>query len=82
MKRFEEGDEGGGFGRAEIFAVGRHVAAALNHLANELVFGLNDGDVVESRAALAAFVAERVTIVALLELKDDGALALESGTVL
>ena len=82
MKSFEEGDEGGGFSGAEIFAIGGHVATALNDLANELVLGEEKSDFVEGGAAFAAFVAERMAIVALLELKDEGALAFEGGTIL
>jgi hypothetical protein len=58
VKSFEEGDESRGFGRAEIFAVGGHVATALNDLANELVLGEEKRDFIESGAALAALVPE------------------------
>ena len=44
VKRFQEGDKSRGFGRAEILAVGGHVAAALNDLANELVLGEEKSD--------------------------------------
>ena len=58
MKSFEEGDKSRGFGRAEIFAIGGHVATALNDLANELVVGEEKSDFIESGAALAALVPE------------------------
>lgn len=58
VKSFEEGDKSRGFGRAEIFAVGGHVATALNDLANELVLGEEKRDFIESGAALAALVPE------------------------
>ena len=58
VKSFQEGDKSRGFGRAEIFAVGRHVATALNDLANELVLCEEKSDFVESGAALAALVPE------------------------
>jgi hypothetical protein len=58
VKSFEEGDESRGFGRAEIFAIGGHVATALNDLANELVLGEEKSDFIESGAALAALVPE------------------------
>lgn len=35
MENLEEGDEGGGFCRTEVFAVGVHIAATLDDLANE-----------------------------------------------
>jgi methylmalonyl-CoA mutase cobalamin-binding subunit len=58
VKSFEESDKSRGFGRAEVFAVGRHVATALNDLANELVLGEEKSDFIESRAAFAALVPE------------------------
>ena len=82
MESFQKRDEGGGFRGAEIFAVGGHVAAALNYLANELVFGLDERDGIERGAAFAAFVAERMAIVALLELEDEGALTFERRAML
>jgi hypothetical protein len=81
MQSFEECDKRCRFGGAEIFPVRGHVAAALNNLADQLVFGENDGDLIESRSAFAALIPQRVAIVTLLQLKDDGALTLECGTV-
>jgi hypothetical protein len=82
MKSLEEGDEGGGFWWAEIFAVRGHVAAALNDLANELVLREQESDLVESGSAFTAFIAERMAVVALLELKDERALTLERRAIL
>ena len=82
VKSFEKCDKRGGFRGAEIFAVGGHVAAALNYLANELVFGLNQRDVIERWSAFSAFVTERMTIVALLELEDERALTFERRAML
>ena len=58
MEGFKEGNECSCFRRAEIFAVGRHVAAALDHLTNDLVMSEAHGDAVECRPALTSFVIE------------------------
>src|SRR5690348_9393495 len=70
MQRVEECDEGGDFGWRESGAVGGHVAATLNHLADDLIFGETHRDAIECGAALATEPAKRVAIVALLHLKD------------
>src|SRR5262245_8527338 len=54
--------------RAQILAIGRHIAAALDHLPDQLVAGQACRHVVERRAALAAAVAQAVAIPALLVL--------------
>ena len=53
MQGFEKCDERGGLRRAQILAVRRHVATALNHLADELVLRQPQRDTVECRTALA-----------------------------
>ncbi len=70
-------NEGAGFGWAEGVAVGGHVAAALQDLANHLVFCHARGDGVECGTAHAAESAERVAVAALLVLEDECALAFE-----
>src|SRR3984957_10295509 len=77
MKRVQECDERGHFGWRERSAVRRHVAAALNHLPNDLIFGEMRGDAIECGAAHTAKSAECVAIVALLGLEDERALAFE-----
>src|SRR5262250_2601366 len=72
-----ERDERVHFGRAQILAVGRHVAAALQHLPNQLIARLARRDAVERRTALAALTTEAVTGAALLVLEHQRALQLE-----
>src|SRR5262245_1292916 len=79
MQGLQEGHERGGFGRSQVLAVGRHVAATLNHLTNQLVLRQAHGDAVERRTSLAATLIERMTIAALLRLKHERALSLECG---
>jgi hypothetical protein len=73
----EEGDKGAGFGGRKRVAVGGHVAAALQDLTNDLVFGHARGDGVECRTAHAADAAEGVAVAALLVLEHQRALAFE-----
>src|SRR5262245_63718940 len=72
-----ERDERVHFGRVQILSVGRHVATALQHLANELIARLARRDTVERRAALATLTAEAVAGAALLVLEHERALQLE-----
>src|SRR4029077_14686112 len=57
----------------------RHVAAALNHLPNELVLCQPHGDAVQGWSPLSACVAKRVAVGALLELTHERTLALKCG---
>ena len=75
MERLEERDERRRLRRREVRAVRRHVASALQDLAEELVLRQPRRDVVERRAAPAPGVAERVAVAALLVLEDERALA-------
>src|SRR6266702_8550109 len=79
MQRFKEGNQRRRLRWTEIFAIGGHVAAALQHLADQLIAGKSCRDGVQRRTPLAAFAAESVTIAALFGLKYDGALAFERG---
>ena len=81
MQSLQEGDESGGLRRTQVFAIGGHVAASLNDLANQLIVSEADGNGIKRRTAPATLIRERVTVVALLELKDGGALALEGGAI-
>ena len=65
--------------RAQILAIRGHVAAALNHLANQLIVRQSHGHRVQSRAALSALIVQGVAVVALLHLENQRALPLERG---
>src|SRR5262249_7332491 len=77
MERFHEGHQRGGLRWAQALAVGGHVPSALDHLADELIRVEPDGDRIERRTALAAAISERMAVVALLGLEDQGALTLQ-----
>src|SRR5581483_3608383 len=62
----EKAYQRGGLRRRESTAIGGHVAAAEQHLANQLIFGQACGYIVESRAAHAAEAPDGVTVAALL----------------
>ena len=78
MQRLEECNQRRGFRWTQVFSVGGHVAAALNHLTNQLVFIEAQGDPVERGAAFSALLTERMAVVALLYLEDERAPAFES----
>src|SRR5580693_2092762 len=63
----------------QVVAIGRHVAAALNHLANELVLRQTHGNAVQSWPPLSTHVAQRVAVAALLDLKHERTLPLKCG---
>ena len=77
MQGLEKRDQRRGFRWTQVLAVGRHVAASLNHLADELVLREPNRDTVKRRPSLAARVAERMAVAALLHLKDERALPLQ-----
>ena len=66
----------------EIFAKCGHVAAALNHLPDQLVAGQTRGHTIQCWAAQAAFAAQAVAIPALLVLHHQRALQLQRRTSL
>jgi hypothetical protein len=70
------------FRRAEIFSVGWHISSTLDYLANKLIFGKVQSNTVERRPALPPFVIQRMTVVTLLGLKNERAMALQSRTAL
>lgn len=51
MQRFQEGDQGGHFGRIQVLPVSRHIASTLDDLAHQLIVGHAGGNSVEIRAA-------------------------------
>src|SRR5579863_7937621 len=77
VQGFEETHQGGGFGGRESTAVGGHVAAAQQHLADQLIFSEARGHIVECGAALSAESPHGVAVAALLFLEHIGALALK-----
>src|SRR5438270_2120866 len=79
MQDFEKCDERGGLRRAQILAVRRHVATALDHLADELVLRQPHRNIVECRTALPAALSEGMAVAALFDLKDERALSLQRG---
>src|ERR1700751_2400646 len=54
MQPFEKCDEGGRLRRAQILPICRHVAATLDHLANELIWREPHGNAVECGTSLAS----------------------------
>src|SRR5260370_40778490 len=70
MERLEERHQRSGLRRAEVLSIGRHVAAALDHLADQLVVREPDSDAIEPGPALSSPLVERMTVAALLELQD------------
>jgi len=82
MKCNQESDQRGGFRGAQVFSIGRHIATTLNDLPDELILRKTQRDGVERRPTLAACIAERVAVAALLELEDQRALAFERSGVL
>src|SRR6266700_6740617 len=79
MQSLEKCHECSRLRRTQILSVRRHVAAPLNHLANELVLRAPHGNAVESGTSLPAYISEGMTVTALLDLKHQRALALKGG---
>src|ERR1700733_2106369 len=64
-------------GWTQVVPIGRHVAAALNHLPNELVLRQPHGNAVQGWPPLSTRVAKRVAVAALLDLKHQRTLPLQ-----
>src|ERR1700722_120434 len=79
MQGLEISYERRNFRGTQVVSIGRHVSAALNHLANELVLRQPHGNAVQSWSALSTCVAERVAVAALLDLKHECTLPLKRG---
>src|SRR5271156_5939255 len=75
----EESYECRGLRRTQVVPIGRHVAAALNHLPNELVLGQPHRNTIQGWPPLSARISERMAVAALLDLKYQRALPLECG---
>src|SRR5258705_6481995 len=82
MQSFKKPDQGSRFRWTQTLSVGGHVAAALDHLAYKLVLRKTHGDTVQSRTSLPATLTKRMTVAALLHLKDQRALSLKCGTAM
>src|SRR5690348_14342986 len=80
MQSFEKGDQCSGFRWTQILSIGGHVSASLDHLSNQLILREPYGNTVERRTSLSAEFTERMAIAALLHLKDERALPLESSS--
>src|ERR1700686_260434 len=80
MQSFQECYQRSGFRRTEVFGIGRHIATALDHLANKLIFGKAQRDGVQCRSALTSSIIERMTVVTLLSLKNERACAPQGRT--
>src|SRR5580704_5726276 len=79
MQGLEKCDKRRGLSRTQVLPVRRHVAASLDHLADELVLREPHGDAVERRTPLSAEFTEGMAIATLLHLKHESALPLKCG---
>src|SRR5689334_12082778 len=77
MQGLKKCDERGGLRWTQILSVGWHVAAALNHLADQLVLCQPYGHAVETGASLPALLSKGMAVSALLGLKHERALPLK-----
>src|SRR5207245_2901915 len=77
MQSFQECHQRSCLRRTEVFPIGRHIAATLNHLANKLIFGKVESNSVEGRTTLTSSVIQRMTVVTLLGLKNQRTLAFQ-----
>src|SRR5215475_7720842 len=70
MQSLEKRNQGGRLRRTQIFSIGRHVSASLNHLADELVLREPHCDRVKRGPSLAAQIPKSMAIAALLGLEN------------
>src|SRR6266478_2395068 len=77
VERCEKSDQGRGLRRTQILPICRHVSAALDHLADELVLRQSHGNAVQSRTTLSAALAKRMAVAALLDLENERTLTLK-----
>src|SRR6266478_5394179 len=77
MEGFKERHERRGLSRTQIVPIRRHVAAALNHLPNELVLRQPHSNAVQGWPPLSTRVAKGVAVAALLDLKHERTLPLK-----
>src|ERR1700756_32386 len=69
--------ECGSLGWTQVVSIGRHIAAALDHLPDELVVRQSHRDAIQGWSPLSARVAEGVAVAELLYLKHERTLPLE-----
>jgi hypothetical protein len=79
VQGFQESDQGRGLGGAEILSVSGHVAAALQDLAEQLIFSQTRSHHVERWTAQATLTAQRVAVSALLALEYHSARTFKRG---
>src|SRR5580693_8847179 len=77
VQGLEESYERRSLCRTQVVAIGGHVAAALNHLPNELVLRQPHSNAVQGWPPLSTRVAKRVAVAALLDLKHQRTLPLQ-----
>src|SRR5580704_13815803 len=77
VQGFKESYERRSLCRTQVVPIGWHVAAALNHLPNELVLGQPHGNAVQGWPPFSTSVAKRVAVAALLDLKHQRTLPLK-----
>src|SRR5580700_8114892 len=82
VQGLEESYERRSLCRTQVVSIGRHVAAALNHLPNELVLCEAHGDAVQGWPSFSTRIVKRVAVAALLNLKHERTLALKCGRVM
>src|SRR5258708_12827883 len=82
MQRLEKCDERRRLRRTQILPIRRHVAASLDHLADELVLREPHGNTVQSRASLSAPLPKGMAVAALLALENEGTLPLKRGSAM
>src|ERR1700761_1771219 len=81
MQRLQAPNQCRSLRRAQVLAVRRHVAAALQHLPNQLVLRETRCDKIQGRATKSPDPANRMAVAALLRLKDDRALTFERACI-
>src|SRR4029077_13524623 len=82
MQGFEKCDERRGLCRTQVLPVRRHVAASLDHLADELVLCKPQSNAVQSWASLPAQLSKGMAVATLLDLKNQRALSLKRGSAM
>src|SRR5580698_7164087 len=79
VQGLEESYERCSLSRTQVVPIGGHVAAALDHLPNELVLREPHGNAIQGWPSLSTRVAKGVAVAALLDLKDKRTLTLKCG---
>src|ERR1700678_381476 len=79
VQGLEESYERRSLCRTQVVPISGHVAAALNHLPNELVLCQPHGNAGQGRPSLSTRVTKRVAVAALLALNHERTLPLERG---